>query len=112
MKQADRHGAGEPTDGTTENDQSQIVFKNEAIENLVHYRPLQSICNDGTNGAFVVTAAVSTAAMVNKALNGNRSGAQSGNGAGGIGNYPEIPGTNSPPVSTLSDEPAKSFPIG
>jgi hypothetical protein len=27
-------------------------------------------------------------------------------------NYLAIPGTHSPPVSILSDDPAKSFPIG
>jgi hypothetical protein len=29
-----------------------------------------------------------------------------------LARYPEMPGTSSPPVSTLSEEPAKSFPIG
>jgi hypothetical protein len=43
---------------------------------------------------------------------GVRNGAQSGSFGPEFADYPEIPGTSSPPVSTLSDEPAKSFPIG
>jgi hypothetical protein len=50
--------------------------------------------------------------MVNKALNGDRCGARNGSAPTESADYPEIPGTNSPPVSTLSDEPAKSLPIG
>src|SRR6185369_11379572 len=63
-------------------------------------------CNCSSIGIFWGNHRGSVARMVNKTL------LEAVAEAAFVARYPEIPGTSSPPVSTLSEEPAKSFPIG
>ena len=84
MKQADRHRAGEPADRASENDQPQIMLGDEAIQNLIHYRPPLWVCNDDANGAHVVTGANSSAPMVNKCFELSLSGC----------GFPQLPGNS------------------
>jgi hypothetical protein len=99
IEQADGDRAGEQTDGGAKRDQPPVVLGGEAIQDLIHYRPLYPPVTTGPFSSFPVTARGFVPPMVNKALHV----LEMLRGAALYGprgrNCPEIPGTGSPPKS-------------
>ena len=56
MEQADRYRTGQKANQAGKRNQPQIMLVAQAIQDLVHNRPLFRACNHHGNGAFGVSA--------------------------------------------------------